>query len=188
MRRLVWLIVVGAVVLGPAWVLFRGEPWRIESGRLNPLAVLVPALASFFAFLLGWRLVAVFRRPSVSAGWYALHIRPGRGRTLTLPWAELAELAICRTGRMTVLLIRLGSGPRLRADRPRWAARGVLRAAQRASRIGLVGPAPSTFQLAVDVGAFVGRPDDLLAMLAPYAARHVMLVNYTGGEAVTSTA
>lgn len=161
------------LVLAPAWLLFSGEPTRLESGALNPLALIVPSLVLVFAVLIGLPMLALIRRPIVTADHYALTVRPGIVRTLVLPWAHLVELAAVDVDDEPVLLVRCGPRQHRSTDWPRWWDRAELRAARRASRRDLI----AAYDLAVPMTDFVGRPDVLLEALSRYAPAHVTVVS-----------
>jgi hypothetical protein len=175
--RLGWTSVGAVLVLAPAWLLFGGEPARLENGALNPLALVLPGLSIAFVILVGLPLVALIRRPIVTADHYALTVRPGVVRTLVLPWAQLVELAAVEVDEEPVLLVRCGprTGSRS-ADWPRWWDRAELRAARRASRREPI----AAYDLAVPMSDFVGRPAALLEALSLYAPAHVTVVSAVG--------
>jgi hypothetical protein len=171
--RLGWTAGGAVLVLAPAWLLFAGEPRTVESGAVNPLALVVPALALFFAVLLALPLLALVRRPIVSADHYALTVRPGIVRVLVLPWAQLAELAGVEVDDQPVLLVRCGARLRGSTDWPRWWDRAELRAARRASRHEPI----AAYDLAVPMSDFAGRPSLLLDGLVRFAPEHVTVVS-----------
>jgi len=175
--RLGWTSVGAVLVLAPAWLLFGAEPGRLETGALNPLALILPGLSLAFGILIGLPLLALIRRPIVTADHYALTVRPGVVRTLVLPWAHLVELAAVEVDAEPVLLVRCGPRDRQRsADWPRWWDRAELRSARRASRYEPI----AAYDLAVPMTDFVGRPAALLQALSHYAPAHVTVVSNFG--------
>jgi hypothetical protein len=171
--RLGWNAAGAALILAPAWLLFGGERWTVESGGLNPLALLLPGLLVIFAVLVAVPAVALVRRPTVSADHYALTVRPGIVRTLVLPWAQLAELAAVTVNDEPLLLVRCGPRQRHSGDWPRWWDQAELRAARRAGRHDAI----ATYHLAVPMSDFAGRPPALISTLAQLAPAHVTLVD-----------
>src|SRR5437773_2565860 len=81
-RRLGSLTMVAGLVLAPSWLVFGQEPWRVEGGRMNPLALVFPAFVLLFGVFFTCRVVVLVHRPAVSADWSSLRVRPGVGRTL----------------------------------------------------------------------------------------------------------
>jgi hypothetical protein len=172
--RLLWTALAAIFVCGPAWLLFAGEPRQADDGAINPLALIVPTLAALFAAVLVPQLLALVRRPIVSANYYALTVRPGVVRTLVLPWAHVVELCAVRVDDEPVLLIRCG--PRRRAaDWPHWWDQAYLRSVRRGS----AGEPVAAYDLAVPMSDFAGAPDILLTTLARWAPAHVAVLNKT---------
>jgi hypothetical protein len=169
--RLGWTLFVTVLVCGPAYVIFADEPRSAADGAVNPLALVVPALAVLFAVLLTPQLLALARRPIVQADHYALTVRPGVGRTLVLPWAQVAELTVVQVDEEPFLLVRCGAARHSSADVPRWWDQGHLRSASRGA------PAAAAYDLAVPISDFLGRPGTLLADLARATPDHVTFVN-----------
>src|SRR5690348_8844199 len=103
-----WYLGLAGAALGLVWLLFGGEPARLDDGAPNPLAAILPIAA--VVALLGAvpAVIAVIRRPVVAANHYALSVRPGSMRTLVLPWARIAKVAVRRVGRESYLLVRCG--------------------------------------------------------------------------------
>jgi hypothetical protein len=166
-----WYLAVALLGLALVWVLFGNEPARLESGAVNPLA-LVPKLALGLA-LIGTVpfSVSVARRPVVAANHYALTVRPGASRILVLPWAKLAAVAAYRVAGEPYLLVRCDKPRDDLGDHPGWFDQAVLRAALRGSQ---VSDRPVTeFDLAVRLRDFVGEPNALLATLAAFAPDRV---------------
>jgi hypothetical protein len=131
----------------------------------------VPALAALFGLLMVPQVMALVRRPTVMADHYALTVRPGVGRTLVLPWAQVAELAVRLVDEEPLLFIRCDQQPRPTADWPRWWDQGHLRSAQRGTA------ALAAYHLAVPMDEFLGTPASLLEQLDERAAPHVVMVN-----------
>ena len=171
--RLGWTALAAGFVCGPGWLLFGGEPVRASGGALNPLALITPALAVLFAALLVPQLLGLVRRPIVAADHYALTVRPGVGRTLVLPWAQLAELCTIAVDEEPVLLIRCGPRRGATADWPRWWDQGRLRSARRER----LDEPIAAYDLAVPMGDFAGAPDALLNALAAWAPSHVVVLS-----------
>lgn len=174
-RILGWYLALALVGLGAVWLLFGGEPQRLDSGASNPLAAL-PAAALVLALLgavpPGLKIV---RRPVVAANHYALTVRPGCWRTLVLPWARVTEVAAHWIGDEAYLLVRCRAGRDSLGDLPSWADRAVLRRALRDA--GLQRPPAGHFDLAVWLRDFVGEPTALISTLAAFAPDHVAVVS-----------
>jgi hypothetical protein len=175
--RFGWTSFLALLICGPAWLIFADEPRRADDGAVNPLALVVPSVAVLFALILAPQLLALVRRPVVRADSYAMSVRPGVVRTLLLPWARIAELALLEVEEEEFLLVRCVPGLRgaLRGagDSPRWWDQAHLRYARR----GL--PAVAAYDLAVPMGEFAGAPADLLADLAACAPAQVVVVDNT---------
>ncbi len=169
--RLGWTVFLAAFVCAPTWLIFSGEPFTTSDGAVNPLALVVPALLTLFGLLLVPQVVALVRRPIVSADHYALTVRPGVGRTLVLPWAQLAEIAGRTVDEETFLFVRCGQPTARSGDWPRWWDQAQLRSAQR----GLA--TLSVYDLAVPMEEFQGGPQDLLRVLAQCAPDHVVVID-----------
>ena len=174
LARLTRYLVGAAAVVGAVVVLFGGEPDRLDSGAANPLAhvllwTVVLALVGAVPFT-----VSVVRRPRVAANHYALTVRPGCIRSLTLPWARVAEVAVAHD----FLLVRCYSAteaPELvsMGNEPHWVDRTVLRAiARQGYRVG------RHFDVALRMRDFAAGVDtaqlDLVA-LAAFAPDHVLI-------------
>lgn len=171
---LTWYVACAALVIVASAILFGDEPDSLDSGKPNPLAhillwtVILAALGAL-PFIL-----AVIRRPRVAANHYALTVRPGWIRSLVLPWARVAEVAVADD----YLLVRCYPA----AERPdlssmgnsaHWVDRSVLRAiANQGSRIG------RHFDVAVRLRDFAAATDraqlDVVA-LAAFAPDHVLI-------------
>lgn len=177
MSTLGWYGTTAVIIVAGAWLLFGDEPEDLSSGGSNPLAgvpVIVTVIAAVGAALLG--LLAI-RGPSVAADHYALRVRPGVLRTMCLPWARIAEIAVGPAGPQQYLMIRSRPDGGSAGDQPTWFDRAVLR---RAVRHG--GSAPlARFDLAVPMADFVGSPDALLAALAAFAPDQVTVTGEPSG-------
>jgi hypothetical protein len=169
-----WYVGSGLAVVAVAWVLFGSEPRQIGSGEANPLADVPVGAALSVAVLAVPVLVAVLRRPLVSADHYALTVRPGAVRTLVLPWAHVAEIAGYVLGGESFLLVRCDGTRDHLGDRPRWWDRGGLWAARR-QRPGGAGLA--AYDLGVRMNDFIGPARAKLLALARYAPGHVLVID-----------
>lgn len=168
--RVLWTAVVAVFVLGPAWLLFGAEPRDTDGGAVNPFALVVPLAMVLFGSVLAVQILALVRRPSVVVDHYALTVRPGMGRTLVLPWAEIDELATVKVNDEPLLLVRCLPAQRRSADWPRWWDQAHLRAARGATA------AVSSYDLAVPLAEFVGSPRSLLEQLSGWAPHRVTVV------------
>lgn len=164
-RNLTWYLVVAGAVTAVVWLLFGAEPSRLPSGEVNPLARLPTLTAALAGLGMLPLAVALIRRPRIGADHYALHLRPGIGRTLLLPWAAVTELATTTVAGGPLLMVRLRPGDQP-GDRPHWYDRGVLRWA---------GTAAAGYDLAVRLDEFAGSPADCLAALADWAPTRVTI-------------
>jgi hypothetical protein len=176
-----WYVLAAVGGLGLVWLLFGAEPQRLDSGRVNPLAVLPDLAVVLVLFGAVPFTVLVLRRPMVAANYYALTVRPGPWRTLVLPWARVARVGAYRVGGEPYLLVRcVAAGDPWadragRLDRPGWLDRTVLREAGRRAR---TGDAPvGGFDVAVRMGEFAGRSTALVATLAAFAPDHVAVAD-----------
>lgn len=181
--KLGWYLAGAAVTIASVWVLFGSEPARLHSGQLNPLAVtprvalIVGVLGAVPPFL------ELARRPLVAASSYGMTVRAGSWRTVVLPWARVAAVAVYRVGDDEYLFLACRDAPaRSRSvgtagDRPGWPDRGELRTAlKRARRQGSGQPeALERFDLAVRMRDFVGEPYVLLSTLVAFAPDHVQV-------------
>jgi hypothetical protein len=168
LRRLAWYVVGGGAVVAATWVLFGTEPDRLDSGEVNPIA-LVPLAATVLVALAGAPLLlATVRRPMVMANHYGLTVRPGVMRVLLIPWAQVSELAGVVIKGEPLLLVRCGATRARLGDRPRWCDQAVLRAAGRAA---------AAFDLAVRMDEFAGRPAAQLASLAAWAPDQIRVTD-----------
>jgi hypothetical protein len=159
------------MALAPAWLLFGSEPQVTKQGAVNPFSLVVPLLAALFAVLITVQVVAIGRRPVVAVDHYALFARPGVGRTLVLPWAQIAELATIEVDDEPLLLVRCLPQRNRSADWPRWSDQARLRSARRTASV------VSAYDLAVPMGDFVGTPGNLLGTLAMWAPDHVAIAD-----------
>lgn len=177
-RWLVWYVINVGILGAVVWVLFGAEPDQLEAGGTNPMAVAPDAYAVLALIGLVPFVAAVFRRPVLSADHYAVTVRPGALRTLVLPWASLAEVAAYRVRDEQYLLFRCANGrASVKADRPRWWDRAVLRAAARANRSAGNRRAVAAYDLALRSSDFRGDARRVLADMAHYAPAHVMVAN-----------
>jgi hypothetical protein len=174
--RLAWTAFVAVSVSLPTWLLFGSEPAQADNGALNPLALVAPAVVGIFGLVLIPQIVALVRRPVVSADHYALVVRPGVGRTLVLPWAQVAELTVVDLDEEYIMLVRCRPEPRASGDQPRWWDQGTLRSVVRGAAFA------SAYDLAVPMADFLGSPESLLADLGVCAAPHVVLVLRVGSS------
>lgn len=174
-----WYVAVGLCVVAIAWVLFGSEPRRVGSGEPNPLAYVPAGTALFIVALAMPLLLALLRRPLVSADHYALTVRPGAVRTLVLPWAHVAEIAGYALSGETFLLVRCDGRRNHLGDRPRWWDRGGLRSAVWAARRGQPrgGGGLAAYDLGVRMDEFVGPARAKLLTLARYAPGHVLVID-----------
>ena len=170
--RLGWVAAGAVLVLGPAALLFGQEPPRVDSGRVNPLSMVVPALGVLFGALALPGIVGLVRRPVLAADGYALTVRAGCGRILLLPWSQLVELAAVPVRDQPVLLIRCGTR-RAGTDFPGWWDRGVLRAVRRS---GLRDPV-ARYDVALLLRDFGPEPYVVVESLASFAPPHLILVS-----------
>jgi hypothetical protein len=169
--RLGWSAFLAAFICGPAWLIFSNEPARTDEGALNPLALVIPALVVFFGLLLVPYTLALIRRPVVGGDHYALVARPGVGRTMVLPWAQIGELAAIEIDEDLFLLVRCVPQLTRSGDWPRWWDQAHLRSAKRNAAVA------SAYDLAVPMNDFEGTTDALLAELRRWAPHHVVVVN-----------
>ncbi len=168
--RLGWTALLTLFVCGPAWLFFVDEPRRADDGAINPLALVVPMLVVLFALVLVPQVLALVRRPVVEADHYALIARAGVGRTLVLPWAQVAELALAEVDEEFYLLVRCLPQQQRSGDWPRWWDQAHLRSARRGDVAAI-----SAYDLAIPLSDFEGSPEDLLGVLVPYAPSHVIV-------------
>ena len=165
LNNLGWYVAVAILGVACFWLLFGNEPGELDTGASNPL-VMVPPVATVLAVLGALALlVPVVRQPVVAADHYALLVRTGVGRTLALPWAQIAEIAIVIVGHERHLLVRCRAGVDLHGGSPGWLERGPLR---RLTRNG-EGCDVSGYDLAVPMRDFVGGVHAQLTALAAFA-------------------
>jgi hypothetical protein len=167
--RLAWTLFLAGLAWGAAHILFGDEPRRVDGGAVNPLALVVPALIGVVGLILVPQVLALVRRPVVSADHDALTVRPGVVRTLVLPWERVAELATMDIADDPYLLITCSAKPGPSGNRPRWWDRGHLRSAKRGAA------AVAAYDLAVPMSDFSGTPRSLLIDLAQYSPAHVTI-------------
>jgi hypothetical protein len=172
--RLAWTTVVSVAVCATAWLLFGWEPADAGGGAVNPFALVVPMVFTLFGFWVGVQVLALVRRPIVSANHYALTVRPGVVRTLVLPWAQIAELAMVEVDEEPFLLVQCAPQRYRSGDWPRWWDKTYLRSAKRAAA------AVAAYDLAVPMSDFAGTPMKLLAELALWAPEHVTIADRGG--------
>jgi hypothetical protein len=163
-----------AVLIGAAAVLFGDEPTRLDSGAANPLAHILLWTVVILSVGAIPVLLAVVRRPRVAANYYALTVRPGWIRSLVLPWARVAEVAVADD----FLLVRCYSAAERPSvgsmgNSPHWVDQTVLRSlARQGSRVS------RHFDLALRMRDFAAGTDaaqlDLVA-LAAFAPDHVLI-------------
>jgi hypothetical protein len=165
-----WYMAGAVMVVALVFLLFGSEPARLGSGVVNPLADLPMWTVALAAVGATPFVLTLFRRPVVAANHYALTVRPGWVRTLVLPWARVAEVAVADVRGDGYLLVRCGSGLDRLGNRPQWIDRAVLRGAVRHdARLG------HQYDVAVRMRDFVGSTDGRLAALAAFAPDHVVV-------------
>jgi hypothetical protein len=169
--RVGWTVVAAVLAVGPAWLLFGTEPQVTDDGAVNPFALVVPLLMTLFGLLIVVQVLAIVRRPVVSADHYALSVRPGVVRTLVLPWAQIAELATMEVDDEPLLLIQCVPQVSRSADWPRWLDQAHLRSAKRVAAV------VSAYDLAVPMADFLGSPRNLLGELGWWAPDHVTVTD-----------
>ncbi|GEM_PF-1218136 len=182
--RLGWYVATAVLFVGAAWGLFRDEPTRLNSGQVN-LLVFVPLLVGVLGTLSTVPVVmALVRRPAVAANYYGLTVRPGAGRLLVLPWAQLRAVAAYRVGDEAYLFLGRTQVPLPSGDRPGWADQKVMREARRGARHegGVDLATLADFELAVRMSDFVGEPYALLATLVAFAPDHVLVASDLAAE------
>ncbi len=173
--RLGWYIGLAGFVVAATYVLFGGEPERLESGQPNPLAVVPVGVAVLGGLGAIPFLLALVRRPVLAADHYALRVRPGILRTLLLPWAHLVRVAACGDRADPVLMIRCAQRPDRQGDTPQWWDRWVLRTATRTGR--RRGGTAAAYDIAVRMTEFTGEPAGQLDTLAAFAPEHVAVAD-----------
>jgi len=167
--RVVWTWFGAVVASGVAWLLFGDEPFRSANGAFNPLVLVLPLVVLFFLLVSALPVLAIVRRPVLTADNYALTVRPGSLRTLVLPWAQIAELALVMVDEDPYLFIRCAARSRTSGDWPRWWDQGRLRVVRRMEG------AAHAYDLALYMHDFAGPPPRLFAALARWAPAHVTL-------------
>jgi hypothetical protein len=171
---LVWYAVFAGAVVGLTLLLFGDEPARLDDGSPNPLTALPPVVLALAVLGCIPIVLVTVRRPVVAANHYALTVRPGAARTLVLPWAHIAVVAVRRVGRETYLLVRCRQTLDALGDHPTWIDQGVLRALLR-TRSGQ--PLAGEFDLAVRLRDFIGEPNAQLTTIAAFAPDHVFIAS-----------
>ncbi len=192
LNNLCWYGVIAVLLLACFWLLFGNEPQQLDDGSANPLASLPRVLTVVAAAGALVMVVPVLRQPMVAASHYALVVRPGWGRTLSLPWAGIAEIAVVSTGYGRYLVIRSRPGPGHPGARPGWLDQAALRRLRRARarrdapRPGHAGRDATSWQgrgqaagydLAVPLAGFVGGVQAQLGSLAAFAPDTVAVVS-----------
>lgn len=157
------------VATGAAWLFFGDEPLRSANGTINPLAFVLPLAVLLFLLVSAVPVLVMVRRPVLTADNYALTVRPGSLRTLVLPWAQIAELALVMVDEDPYLFIRCAARSRTSGDWPRWWDQGRLRAVRKMEG------AAHAYDLALYMHDFAGPPPRLFAALARWAPAHVTL-------------
>lgn len=171
---LVWYALFAGAVVGLTLLLFGDEPARLDDGSPNPLTAVPPVVLALAVLGCIPIVLVIVRRPLVAANHYALTVRPGAARTLVLPWAHIAVVAVRRVGRETYLLVRCRQMLDALGDHPTWIDQGVLRALLRTrSGQALAGE----FDLAVRLRDFIGEPNAQLATIAAFAPDHVFVAS-----------
>jgi hypothetical protein len=165
--RLAWTLCHTGLACAAAYLFFGDEPRGAPGGAVNPLAMVVPTVFGLAGLVLVPQILALVRRPAVSADQRAFTVRPGIVRTLVLPWAQVTELATMDIADEPYLLVMCAAQPTPSGDRPRWWDQGHLRSAKRGAA------AVTAYDLAVPMTDFVATPQDLLLDLAQYAPPHV---------------
>jgi hypothetical protein len=177
--RLGWSACLALFIGAPAWLIFGSEPAAADDGAVNPLALVIPVLGVFFAAVLAPQVLALVRRPVVGGDHYALTVRPGVGRTLVLPWAQVAEVTATEIDEDLYLLVRCLPQSRRSGDWPRWSDQAHLRSAKRDT------PWVSAYDLAVPMNDFDGTARSLLGEVYAWAPSHVLVVDRTTDEAAS---
>ncbi|MGH3729465.1 MAG: hypothetical protein ACRDTU_12055 [Micromonosporaceae bacterium] len=160
------------------WLLFGEEPRQLASGMVNILAYL-PHLAALGVVVgLVPMVAAIFRRPLVTADSYALTLRPGRLRTLVLPWARISAIGVYPVALQDdpepILLVRCVERRGRLGDTPGWWDQAVLRAAAKAA-----GGAIGGYDVALRLSDFHGDHRQHLAAIAGFAPERVTVVDRT---------
>ncbi|MGH3714621.1 MAG: hypothetical protein ACRDT4_14350, partial [Micromonosporaceae bacterium] len=160
------------------WLLFGEEPRQLPSGIVNPMAYLPHLAAGAAAIGLVPAVLAVFRRPLITADSYSLTLRPGIGRTLVLPWASISDVAVYKVALQDdpepLLLIRCVERHGKLGDTPTWWDQSVLRKAAKAA-----GGAIGGYDVAVKFAEFHGDYQQHLAAIGEFAPERVTVVDRT---------
>jgi len=167
--RLASYAVGAGLLIAVVWILFGSEPEYLRDGSRNPLADVPTWVAVVAAAGAAGLVVPVLRRPVVAANGYALRLRPGSLRTLTLPWDEVAEIATVRAGGEPLLGVRLRAVAAGLGDRPHGIDQRLLRKLRRADPGRL-----DRFDLVMRLSDFAGEPRAQLGSLAAFAPVEVI--------------
>ncbi|MGH3663548.1 MAG: hypothetical protein ACRDTQ_17055 [Micromonosporaceae bacterium] len=120
--------------------------------------------------------LAIFRRPLVTADHYSLTVRAGVWRTLVLPWARIGELAIYSVALgdepEPILLVRCVERRTRVGDQPGWFDQRILRAAAKAA-----GGAIGGYDVAVRLDDFTGTPQQHFTAVTKFAPDRVAVVD-----------
>ena len=170
-----WYGAVAALVVACVWLLFGGEPDRLDSGASNPLAVVPPSVTVAAVAGALVMVVPVLRWPLVAADHYALLVRTGAGRMLSLPWVSVAEISLVTVGHERYLLVRCRPDPDRPGDRPSRLDRAPLRALDRRARAGTT----DGYDLAVPMRDFLGSVEAQVTALAAFAPDSVTFAGET---------
>lgn len=175
LSNLRWYGVIAVLMVACVWLLFGSEPATLNDGAENPLASVPAAVTLLLAAGALVMLVPAVRRPTVAANHYALLVRPGLGRTLTLPWVAVAEVAIAAPTGMAerFLLVRLRRDCTPSLTWPNWLDQAPLRRLQR----GRMSGAWAGYDLAVGMRDFAGDGQAQLGALAAFAPDTVAFVD-----------
>jgi hypothetical protein len=172
LSNLGWYGAVAALGVACVWLLFGGEPVRLDSGAANPLASVPSVVTALAAAGAAAMLVPVVRWPLVAADHYALLVRTGAWRTLALPWVAIAEISLLTLGHERYLLVRCRADPGLPGDRPGWLDRSALRALARRETERPV----DSYDFAVPMRDFLGSVEAQFTALAAFAPDTVAFV------------
>ncbi|MBN1171629.1 MAG: hypothetical protein JXA67_05605 [Micromonosporaceae bacterium] len=171
--NLQWYGVVACSLVACTWLLFGGESTQLETGGDNLLAQVPPAVTVLAAVGAVVMAIPVVARPAIAADHDVLLVRTGFGRTLSLPWACVDEVAVVAVGHSRYLLLRCTRSSGVSGDEPGWLEQVPLR--------GLTKHDPSRdwgkYDLAVPMQDFVGAISAQVAALAAFAPDTVTFVN-----------
>lgn len=174
LSNLRWYGAVAVVLLACVWLLFGSEPETLNDGSVNPLASIPVVVTLLSVAGAAGMMVPVVRRPTVAANHYALVVRAGLGRTLTLPWAAVAEIAITAASPAgeRFLLVRLLRDAPAPVTEPGWLDRAPLRRLLRTP----AGGEWAGYDLAVGMRDFAGDVQAQFGALAAFAPDTVAFV------------